>query len=96
MTGFAFSVSPLDAIGAEVDFDLSRHLDMAQQDALRALLYETGLLLFRGQSLSDGDQTRTLSYFGSVLEEEGGHGEVVFGIEVRRVSFDLLSEQGHE
>lgn len=76
MTGFPFSVSELRSIGAEVDFDLSRQLDAVQQEALKALLYDRGLLLFRGQSLSDEDQTRVLGYFGPVLEEEGGHREI--------------------
>ena len=76
MTVFAFSHRPLASIGAEVEFDLTRQLGGAQQEALRALLYDQGLLLFRGQSLSDEDQTRILSIFGPVLVEEGGHREI--------------------
>jgi alpha-ketoglutarate-dependent taurine dioxygenase len=76
MTVFAFSHRPLASIGAEVEFDLSGQLCGAQQEALRALLYSQGLLLFRGQSLSDDDQTRILGIFGPVLVEEGGHREI--------------------
>jgi alpha-ketoglutarate-dependent taurine dioxygenase len=76
MTVFAFSHRPLASIGAEVEFDRSRQLGGAQQEALRALLYGQGLLLFWGQSLSDEDQTRILSIFGPVLVEEGGHREI--------------------
>ena len=52
MTVFAFSHRPLASIGAEVEFDLSRQLAEPQQEALRALLYGQGLLLFRAQSLA--------------------------------------------
>ena len=76
MTGFAFDAQPLPSFGQLVDFDLSRPLDEAQQQALRDLLYGNGLLVFRNQSLSDEDQTRVLGHFGHVLFEEGGHREI--------------------
>lgn len=66
----------LPTIGAQADIDLSRPLDPGGQQALRDLLFEHGLLVFRDQSLSDADQTRVLGYFGQVLVEEGGHREI--------------------
>jgi taurine dioxygenase len=76
MAGFTFDTRPLPSFGREVDFDLSRPLDDAQQQALRDLLYGEGLLVFRKQALSDEDQTRVLGHFGHVLFEEGGHREI--------------------
>jgi taurine dioxygenase len=70
MTAFTFVHRALQPIGVEVDFDLSRPLDQAQQQALRDLLYDQGVLLFRSQSLSDEDQTRVMGHFGNVLVEE--------------------------
>lgn len=68
--------APFPTIGSEVDFDLAQTLDQARQQALRELLYEHGLLVFRNQSLGDTDQTRILGHFGNVLVEEGGHREI--------------------
>ncbi len=76
MSDFAFQHSPFPTVGSRVDCDLSRPLDEAQQQALRDLLYEQGLLVFGDQVLSDADQTRVLGYFGNVLVEEGGHREI--------------------
>jgi taurine dioxygenase len=76
MAGFSFETRPLPSFGREVDFDLSVPLDEAQHQALRDLLYDEGLVIFRGQALSDEDQTRVLGHFGHVLLEEGGHREI--------------------
>jgi taurine dioxygenase len=76
MTGFAFASRALPSFGRVVDFDLSQPLDDGQQQALRDLLYDNGLLVFRDQQLSDEDQTRVLGHFGHVLFEEGGHREI--------------------
>jgi taurine dioxygenase len=76
MSHFAFEHAPFPTVGSKVDCDLSQPLDKAQQQALRDLLYEQGLLVFANQSLSDADQTRVLGYFGNVLVEEGGHREI--------------------
>lgn len=62
--------------GAEVDLDLSAPLSERQVSGLRELLNESGLLLFRGQSLGEADQTRVMQHFGHVLCEEGGHSEI--------------------
>ena len=67
MTGFAFASRALPSFGRVVDFDLSQPLDDGQQQALRDLLYDNGLLVFRNQQLSDEDQTRVLGHFGHVL-----------------------------
>jgi len=76
MQPFKFSTRPLDSFGMQVDADLSRPLDPAQQSALRTLLYGQGVLVFRGQSLSDEDQVRVLGHFGHVLGEEGENREI--------------------
>jgi taurine dioxygenase len=76
MSAYTFEHAAFPTIGSEVDFDLSCSLDEAQQQALRDLLYEEGVLVFRNQSLSDEAQTRVLGYFGNVLVEEGGHREI--------------------
>lgn len=66
----------LSPFGAEVELDLSQPLDERHESELLELLNETGLLLFRGQSLTDADQTRVMQAFGHVLVEEGGHREI--------------------
>lgn len=68
--------SDLSPFGAEVDIDLSAPLDEPHKDAIRDLLYARGVLIFRGQSLTDADQSRVMELFGSVLVEEGGHREI--------------------
>jgi taurine dioxygenase len=59
-----------------VDYDLAWPLDEAGQSALRALLYQHGVLVFRDQALSNADQERVLGYFGSILGEEGENREL--------------------
>lgn len=69
----------LHPFGVEVSLDLSLPTDDRVAGALRDLLREHELLLFRGQALSDADQTRVLQLFGPVLVEEGGHREISRG-----------------
>ena len=76
MAGHEFATSPLPSFGLSVDYDLAWPLDNAGQAALRALLYANGILVFRGQSLSDADQERIMGYFGSILGEEGENREL--------------------
>jgi taurine dioxygenase len=71
-----FVTTPLPSFGAAVDYDLAWPLNEAGQAALRALLYEHGVLVFRDQSLSDSDQARVLGYFGTILGEEGENREL--------------------
>lgn len=53
------------ALGAEVrGIDVSRPLDEAGVEALRAALIEYLLLIFRGQTLTDEQQVRFSRYFG--------------------------------
>jgi len=67
---------PLSAFGAVVGYDLTWPLDEAGQEALKSLLYEHGVLVFRDQSLSSADQERILGYFGAILGEEGENREL--------------------
>lgn len=76
MSGRALNASDLSPFGAEVDIDLSAPLDEPQKDAIRDLLNARGILLFRGQTLADADQSRVMGLFGNVLVEEGGHREI--------------------
>ena len=71
MGGHEFATESLPSFGVRVDYDLAWPLDEAGQSALRALLYEHGLLVFRDQALSNADQERVLGYFGTILGEEG-------------------------
>lgn len=70
------NASDLSPFGVEVDLDLSAPLDEAEQERIRELLNANGILVFRGQSLTDADQTRVMGLFGKVLVEEGGHREI--------------------
>lgn len=76
MSGDAFTTTSLDAFGAAIDLNLSRSLDEAAQMALRALLYEHGVLVFRNQTLSNSDQERIMRYFGAILGEDGENREI--------------------
>ncbi len=63
-------LSPLHPFGVEIDRDLSRPLDAADQVELQALLYREKLLVFRDQALSEDDQLRIVGQFGPVLSPE--------------------------
>ena len=76
MGGHEFATESLPSFGVRVDYDLAWPLDEAGQSALRALLYEHGLLVFRDQALSNADQERVLGYFGTILGEEGENREL--------------------
>ena len=57
------------ALGARVDgLDLRQALDRATAGQLYQTLIETGVLLFRQQSISEEDQVRFTSYFGRPVE----------------------------
>ena len=64
----ALEVRPLDdPFGAEViGADLSRPLDDATVEAIRAAWIEHGILLFRGEALDDAAQTRLSAVFGEM------------------------------
>ena len=66
----------LGPFGAEIDHDLTVPLGEDGQAELARLLFQHGILVFRDQALSDGDQSRVMSYLGPVLQEEGGHREI--------------------
>jgi taurine dioxygenase len=56
--------------GLEVKADLSRELTETEKTALRQLYLRDGLLLMRGQNLSQDQQDDACSIFGPVLREE--------------------------
>jgi taurine dioxygenase len=60
------AVCAMVPFGVEVDFDLSRGLDAADGETLKALFYQHKLLLFRGQSLTREQQFGVLEQIGPV------------------------------
>jgi taurine dioxygenase len=63
----AFALSP--ALGVEIrGVDLREPLGAPEIEALRRLFDEYGLLLFRGQRISEADQLRVCAYFRPVVE----------------------------
>lgn len=66
-------------IGVEIGgVDLSRALDGATADRLRALYNERHLLVFRDQDLSVLDQWRAVSIFGTILNESSDGSGVMY------------------
>jgi alpha-ketoglutarate-dependent taurine dioxygenase len=58
--------------GIEIDFDLRQPLSETERGALRRLLFEHGLLILRGQSLTMEQQVEVSGYFGTVLRTSDG------------------------
>ncbi len=77
----------LSPFGAEVDIDLSRPLDEADQQALLALIRREKLLIFRDQNLSQADQMRAVGYVGPVLAPETEHLDLSLDDDFGRVKF---------
>jgi taurine dioxygenase len=69
MTPFAHQ--PLSPFGLQLDIDLREPLDAERAQAFRDLFYREGLLVFRGQSLSEEQQVRVLGHLGRVLGSTG-------------------------
>lgn len=67
---------PLEPFGLELEADLDQPLTSEDQSALRDLLAEHKLLLFRNQKLSEADQVRVMSALGSVLGGQGEYREI--------------------
>jgi taurine dioxygenase len=63
------STLPSSAFGLEVDIDLRRPLDLAEQQEFRDLFYRNHLLLFRGQQLQPEDHARICGYLGPILRD---------------------------
>lgn len=61
-----------EPFGAEVEHDFREPLTADEQAAFRKLMYERGLLIMRGQSLSLPQQQAVAAYIGPVLS--GGRG----------------------
>jgi taurine dioxygenase len=81
----------LAPFGAEVSLDLSGAVDLATHAAVRRLLFERGLLVFRNQDLDHVRQVDVMGWFGKVQAPErlnivstdpetgwGGTGELKF------------------
>lgn len=68
-----FETEPLTPFGVVVRADASLPLDDAQGAALRALMDEHKLLLFRDQRLSEDAQVALLGHLGRVLGSRGEH-----------------------
>lgn len=64
----------LDSLGAEIDADLSAPLDAAQERLLVDLLWEHGLVLARGQSLTMDRQREICGLAGPILLRGGETG----------------------
>lgn len=65
---------PLRPFGARIEADLSRALDDADRRLLRDLLWEHGVLVFKGQQLTHEDQARIVDIFEPVARNwEGMH-----------------------
>jgi alpha-ketoglutarate-dependent taurine dioxygenase len=62
---------PGQPFGVEIDLDLREPLTIAEQEAIRDLLFTTGAIVARDQHLSMEDHVRVGRYFGPVLESEG-------------------------
>jgi taurine dioxygenase len=69
----SLATKPLsDAIGIEITgLDLRTPLNATQEAALRSLMDEHHLLMFRGQQIEGADQVRVLKTFGPVQDEVG-------------------------
>jgi taurine dioxygenase len=52
--------------GYRVDVDLGDQLSGSEQDALRSMLHQDGLLIFHDQHLNIDQQTRVMAHFGKV------------------------------
>jgi taurine dioxygenase len=66
--GDAIAHKPLSPFGAEVRIDDPDAISRAQENSLRQLLREEGLVLIRGLSLSMDAQKKLCSIFGPVLQ----------------------------
>jgi len=71
------NVVPLsEALGAQlVDFDITRAATRDEQQELRDLFCEYHLLLVRGQTVTEDDQTRFVGNFGPVKTRANGSNE---------------------
>ncbi|MGH8444108.1 MAG: TauD/TfdA dioxygenase family protein [Solimonas sp.] len=63
-------------VGVEIDADLRDPLSADDRERLRGLLYQHGLLLFRGQRLSHPQQIAVMDGFGPVLHARDGIGYI--------------------
>jgi len=63
----ALSSRRLEPFGAELTGDLARPLSGAEEDFLRALLDDRGLIVARGQALTHDRQVELMRLFGPVL-----------------------------
>jgi taurine dioxygenase len=65
----ALSVTKLSAaLGVRIDYDLCVPMDTEDQHALRQLLDQHQLLLFRDQKIETSDQVRVVSYVGDLID----------------------------
>jgi taurine dioxygenase len=67
----SFSTRALQPFGVELEIDLRTPLSQAGQHELRGLLFQEGLIVCRGQSLSIDEQACVLGYIGPVLHANG-------------------------
>ena len=65
---------PLQPFGAQVLGDLAAPLSSSDEDLLRSLLRDHGLILARGQALSMERQRELCSLFGPILDRDGETG----------------------
>jgi len=71
----------LRPFGAEVDRDLSRPLNADEADAFVRLVWDHGLVLSRGQTLTMDEQTALLAHLGPILRREGESGYISTEVE---------------
>lgn len=74
--GRAMAWQALAPFGVQIDCDLSAPLDGKQEQCLRGLLRDHGLILARKQSLSMQRQREVCALFGSILLREGEGGNM--------------------
>jgi len=66
----------LTPFGVEVDIDLAKPLTDSAGAALRDLLYDRKLIIFRDQKLAEHDQVRVMGHIGKVLGSNGEYREI--------------------
>jgi taurine dioxygenase len=72
----AWPSTQLKPFGLSIDRDLSRPINDADADALRALYSVHKLLAFRKQTLSEARQVEVMSLLGDVLTSKGEYREI--------------------
>jgi len=71
-----WAIRPLSPFGVELSADLAQPLSPGQQDQLRDLFDQYGLVLARGQRLSMARQQELCAMIGPVLERDGEDGRM--------------------